>query len=76
MKILIKILYQYTKNLAISSIRFRNYSWFIDPRIWLAGAFWSIFQEADLYDLYRNISNKINFHYKPNTEQTDDQISR
>ena len=43
---------------------------------WLR-AFWPISLEPDfsqIWDLYRNVTNNMNFHYKLNLEKINDQI--
>ena len=63
---------QHAKNQAILSFCFRDTVNFkILHSDWL-GVFWPISQEPEFsqtLDLYRNISNNINFHYIPNAEK-------
>ena len=65
-------LYQHPKNLVISSFCFRD---IVDLKIlqydWLK-AFQHISQElntSQIWNLYRNIVNNINFHYRLNSEK-------
>ena len=70
--------YQHTKNLAISSIYSRD---IVDLKILQSswpGAFWPISQEphfSQIWTLYINIANDINFHCRPRpeSEKTNDQ---
>ena len=68
-------LYQHAKNQAFSLFCSRNIVdlkilQFDSPR-----AFWSISQEPEfsqMRDLCKNISNNINFHYRPNFIKNND----
>ena len=69
-------LYQNAKNQAISSFYSRDT---VDLNILQSDrlrAFWPISQEPDflqIWDLYRNTANNINFHDRPNQEKIRDQ---
>ena len=64
------IFYQYAKKSGYFVNLFYRYVWLKNPAIWLADNILDhIFRTtiSQIWDLYRNTANKINFHYRTNS---------